>query len=134
MFNHVLVPVVPEHVNAYEEAMAVAKRLKTGEGKVSVLSILEAVPTYVSTYLPEDYLKQNATKLSDRLKEAFAAEAAEVHIIAGHSATSILEWANAHDVDCIVLNSHQPGLSDLLIGSTAAKVVRHAKCAVVVLR
>jgi nucleotide-binding universal stress UspA family protein len=33
-----------------------------------------------------------------------------------------------------VIASHRPGMADLLIGSTAAQVVRHAPCAVHVLR
>jgi len=35
---------------------------------------------------------------------------------------------------CIVIGSHKPGLRDYLLGSTAAKVVRHAACAVHVKR
>ncbi len=42
--------------------------------------------------------------------------------------------AVAHAVDCIVIGSHKPGLSDYLLGSTAARVVRHAPCAVHVYR
>jgi nucleotide-binding universal stress UspA family protein len=78
----------------------------------------------------------------DRSREA-AAEAlkgevgsADVRTVAvtGHSARSILDYAEAHDVDCIVIASHRPGLQDFFLGSTAARVVRHATCAVHVVR
>ena len=42
------------------------------------------------------------------------------------------EWET--DTDCVVIASHRPGLQDYLLGSTAARVVRHAACSVHVLR
>ena len=47
---------------------------------------------------------------------------------------AIIDYANDHDIDCIVIGSHKPGLRDFLLGSTAARVTRHAPCAVHVLR
>ena len=41
---------------------------------------------------------------------------------------------NAQGVDLIIVASHRPGLQDYFLGSTAAKVVRHAKCSVLVIR
>ena len=46
----------------------------------------------------------------------------------------ILEWAESNKVDCIIINSHKPGLQDYFLGSTAARVVRHAQCSVHVIR
>jgi nucleotide-binding universal stress UspA family protein len=55
-------------------------------------------------------------------------------VLYGHPAQSILDFASNNGVECIVIASHKPGLSDYLIGSTAARVVRHAQCAVHVVR
>ncbi len=55
-------------------------------------------------------------------------------IVKGHSGRSIIDQATEMGADCIVLGSHKPGLIDYLLGSTAARVVRHAPCAVHVLR
>lgn len=52
------------------------------------------------------------------------------HVVEGHVYRSIIEFAQQHDVDCIVLGSHKPEFSDYLLGSTASNVVRHAPCAV----
>ena len=46
----------------------------------------------------------------------------------------VKESYNRAKADCIVIGSHKPGLIDYLLGSTAARVVRHAPCAVHVLR
>ena len=52
----------------------------------------------------------------------------------GHSYKTILEVAKEKDVDLIIIASHRPGLQDYFLGSTAAKVVRHADCSVLVVR
>ena len=36
--------------------------------------------------------------------------------------------------DLIIIASHKPGFQDYFLGSTAAKVVRHAPCSVLVVR
>jgi len=59
---------------------------------------------------------------------------ATLNIVEGHSGRTILDYAENHQADCIVVASHRPGLQDYLLGSTAARVVRHASCAVHVVR
>ena len=51
-------------------------------------------------------------------------------LVEGHSARSIIDYSETNGVDCIVIGSHKPDLSDYFLGSTAARVVRHASCAV----
>ena len=46
----------------------------------------------------------------------------------------VVDFAAEMKADCIVMGSHKPGLADYLLGSTAARVVRHAPCAVHVMR
>jgi hypothetical protein len=58
----------------------------------------------------------------------------EVEVRTGHSYNTILDVAEEKDVDMVIIASHRPGLQDYFLGSTAAKVVRHAKCSVLVVR
>jgi nucleotide-binding universal stress UspA family protein len=52
-----------------------------------------------------------------------------------HAAPAILEYANEHDIDLIVMGSHgRRGFRRLLIGSVTEEVVRLAKCPVLVMR
>ncbi len=51
-------------------------------------------------------------------------------IVKGHSARTIIDFARENGIECIIIGSHKPGLSDYFLGSTAARVVRHADCAV----
>jgi nucleotide-binding universal stress UspA family protein len=46
----------------------------------------------------------------------------------------ILRAADAVKADLIVMGSHRPELSDFLLGPNAARVVRHARCSVMVVR
>jgi nucleotide-binding universal stress UspA family protein len=55
-------------------------------------------------------------------------------MLKGHIGRTIADYAAEAAVDCIVIGSHRPGLTDYFLGSTAARVVRHAPCAVHVLR
>jgi len=124
MYNHILIPVAPEHIGAYGQAMAVTRKLLAAGGRISVLAVLEEVPAYVD--FPSDLMKKNIAAVSSELKTEFEAEDTKTHVISGHPANSILDWADGSNVDCIVLSSHRPGLSDYFLGSTAARVVRHA--------
>ena len=46
----------------------------------------------------------------------------------------ILHLAEQLEADLIVLASHRPEMRDWLIGANAARVVRHARCSVLVVR
>lgn len=59
---------------------------------------------------------------------------AKVVVIDGPTGRTITNWAEETGVDCIVMSSHRPVMSDILLGSTAAWVVRHAQCSVHVIR
>jgi nucleotide-binding universal stress UspA family protein len=46
----------------------------------------------------------------------------------------VIDEAKESAVDLIVVTSHRPQMSTYLLGSNAAKIVRHATCSVLVLR
>jgi len=58
----------------------------------------------------------------------------KIDIRTSHAASAILESVKKHDADLIIVASHKPGLSDYFLGSTAARVVRHARVPVFVNR
>ena len=134
MFNHILIAVSPEHAGEYSESLAAARRLLADGGKMTVLSVLEAVPSYVDAYLPAGQIERKVASVSEDLKSRFGDEGVYIDVVVGHSGNSILDWAGSNGADCIIISSHRPGYSDYFIGSTASRVVRHANCSVVVLR
>ena len=60
----------------------------------------------------------------------------KVGTIARHGSVyeQVLNVAEELGVDQIVLGAHRPGLADFLLGPNTARIVRHAKCSVNVVR
>ena len=53
----------------------------------------------------------------------------------GYPFDEIVQMANHFDVDLIIIGSHgRGGISRLLVGSTAERVVEHARCPVLVVK
>ncbi len=134
MYNHILVPIAPDHIEENAAALEVANRLLAPGGKVSVVSVLEELPSYIGTYFSEEQMQKGTSDFIESLKAAVPADDIETHVVTGRPTNAILDWAKQHGTDCIIVSSHRPGLSDYFLGSTAARVVRHAQCCVVVLR
>lgn len=135
MYRHILVPIALDHGPLLAEALAVARRLRADGGHITALTVAEAIPPYVAQYLPED--QEARTREAIRADLAGVLEDApdvEVRVVTGHAGITIVDYAERHGADCIVLQSHRPGLQDYFLGSTAARVVRHAHCSVHVLR
>lgn len=134
MYKHILVPVAPDHVNESAQKMDIARGLLAKDGRISVLTILEELPSYIGNYFPEDQMQHSLKEMAQSLENEISTDVVSTHVISGHPTHSILDWAKKNACDCIVVTSHRPGLSNYLLGSTAARVVRHADCTVVVVR
>ncbi|KZY33882.1 universal stress protein [Roseovarius sp. HI0049] len=135
MYKHVLVPVSFEDDRDAAGAMSVAELLTGETGRVTLLHVMEQVPTYAISYMPQEYLSESRTAIEAELAEmASRIPNAQGIVIDGHAGRTITDWAEGNAVDCIVIASHRPGMADLLLGSTAHQVVRHATCAVHVVR
>lgn len=137
MYSNILVPVAFDQGSdaKIRSATAVAQALAAEGARITFLHVLEQVPGYVASYLPADYTAQARVGIEKELNDIAAqVPGATGLVVSGHSGRTILDWADDNDTDLIVIASHRPGMQDLLLGSTAAQVVRHAGCAVHVLR
>ncbi len=116
-------------------ALETARRLRDEDGTIIALHVLEAVPGFASNYLPPDHESEVRKAAEAAIRERVGEQAdAEVIVLSGHPGRTITEFAEEVGADCIVVGSHKPELQDFLLGSTAARVVRHAACSVHVLR
>ncbi len=135
MYKNILVPVASDHDPKTDRAMTVARLLRDEGAKITVLTVMESVPEFIMTQLPAGQLEHNLKEMEKGLSEDFEnADDVDIVVISGHAGRTIVSYAQDHGIDCIVMNSHRPDLSDYFLGSTAARVVRHAQCAVHVLR
>ncbi len=58
----------------------------------------------------------------------------DLTVVKGHIYDNILKTADRIGADVIVLGAHRPDLEDYLLGPNSARVVRHAKQSVFVVR
>ena len=135
MYSKIIVPVMLDQEHDPSRSFQAAKALATDGADIIVLHVMEAIPSYIASEIPEGAL--NKTRADT--EQALAALAADVPgakptLIAGHAGRTILDYAETQGADCIIIASHKPGIQDYFLGSTAARVVRHAQCAVHVIR
>ena len=134
MYMKILVPMALDH-DLSPQTLAVAKALLAEGGEIVALHVYEAPQGSVSAYLDDDAVKSGFEAARARLAKKVAGIKGVTPVIEkGHSARTIIDHADASGIDCIVIGSHRPGLRDYFLGSTAARVVRHAGCAVHVQR
>ncbi len=135
MYTNILVPVSFDADRDATGALEIAQALRAEGGAITCLHVLEQLPSYATQYLSADHIRTARQDIVASLqKHVEGIDNATIEVVTGHSAHTILETAKALGNDLIVIASHRPGMQDYLLGSTAAKVVRHAKCAVHVLR
>jgi len=103
-----------------------------------VASVMMSVDSYVPDLpeLRESMVQEAATQLEGRLseKDRTVLKATGVAMF-GSGARCIVDYATEQDVDLIVMGTHgRTGMSHLLMGSVAERVVRTAPCAVMTVR
>lgn len=135
-YSTILVPVAPGHGVESDRAMEVARSLLSEGGRITVISVLEDLPRYLTAeiYALTPQIRHDHDTMAESIREKFAAEDVDVEIRSGHPTRAILDLAKTGDHECIVIASAQPGWSHFLLGSTASGVVRHAHCSVHVVR
>ncbi|KUJ76230.1 universal stress protein [Ruegeria marisrubri] len=135
MYHNILVPISFDADRDVTAPMKLAKILATPEAKITLLHVVEHIPDYAISYMPVEYLTEARRAIQTELDEMAAKlPNAKAEVIEGHSGRSILDWAEANKPDLIIIASHRPGMQDIFLGSTATHVVRHARCAVHVVR
>ena len=135
MYKNILVPILLDKDHDTAASYEVAQAIAEDGAKFHVIHVMETIPTYATTQIPQEILNHTREEAMMEMKaSAQALPDAETHLVHGHAGRAILDYADKHGCDCIVIASHRPGMEDFFLGSTAARVVRHAKCAVHVIR
>jgi nucleotide-binding universal stress UspA family protein len=140
MFKNILVAVDLEHDTPIDDLLRIASDIANTYGaQVHLLNVIGAAPAVVSQFLPENY----ENMVSGKIEKDLAVLAAKVDLAEGAAASSvrfggvyqeILAHAAKIGADLIIVASHKPNVGDYLLGSTAARIVRHASCSTLVVR
>lgn len=135
MYNTIIVPTDFSDEESTIQSLKKAEKL-SDKGQIVLLHVIESIPSYALVDIPLDLMPDLAPKTRDTLNNWVMKSGvkAEIEVRNGGSYRNIIESSKENKADLILINSHKPGFQDYLLGSTAAKVVRHAQCAVLVER
>ena len=141
MYADIMLAVDLVHPGTQMKAVASAVELaRTFGARIHVITV---VPDYGMSLVGGFFTKEHERQAIDAANKAlhdFTAENLPKEIklqhIVGHGTIyqEILRYAADTGCDLIVLASHRPELEDYLLGPNAARVVRHARCSVMVVR
>jgi nucleotide-binding universal stress UspA family protein len=141
MFRHILVSVDLDAPFDWEKTYPTAIELaRQWNARLDVMTV---VPDFgmsiVGQFFPAGYEKKMATMVLERLREKADAGLPEGmsvnHLVGeGNVYEAVLSMAAQREIDLIVIGAHRPELRDYLLGPNAARVVRHARCSVLVVR
>ena len=141
MYKSILLPVDLGHKSSWEKAAPTAVSFAKQFGVK--LHVLTVIPDYgmpvVGSFFPKDFAEGALTSSQAALDE-FVAEQIPADLLAKAQAVQgtiykeIIAAADAQGCDLIVVASHRPENRDYLLGPNAARVVRHAKQSVFVVR
>ncbi|PWE26869.1 universal stress protein [Pararhodobacter marinus] len=136
MYKHIIVAVDLSHGDAGKALIQKAVQLLDEGGTIRLLHVLEDVPSYIAAELPRDLndRRKAEVKVELNLLAEGVPATVEPEIRTGAASGQILQCAEDTKADLIMIASHHPNLSDYFIGSTAARVVRHAQCSVLISR
>jgi nucleotide-binding universal stress UspA family protein len=139
-FRNILCPI--DFSPCSRHALTVATELaKSSEGSLTIAHVWQT-PAYGSPDAPlsgdviQSYIDDAERSLADWTAIATAnGVSARSKLVRGVAWNEIVRFAADSQTDLIVMGTHgRTGLKHVLIGSVAEKVVRHAPCAVLVLR
>ncbi|MEO1110864.1 MAG: universal stress protein [Pseudomonadota bacterium] len=135
MYKQILIPVALDHETLVERKLEIAKHLLAGDGRITLLTVLENVPGFVSEFVDLKIDNHLTQKVEDKLKAAAGGdERITCKVVTGKPGVQIAAYAETAGNDLILVGSHHPSAQDYFLGSTASRVVRRAGCSVFVVR
>ena len=141
MTKSILLPVDPDEQTSWQKALPEAVELARARG--AALHVMTVVPDFgssiVATYFPADFEKQSLAKargeLETLIKDKIPNDVPHQLIVAhGRIYQEICKAADMVDADLIVMASHKPEFSDVLLAPNAAHVLQHTPRSVMIIR
>ena len=136
MNKSILIAVDLGNAAKVDSLIAHASVYDNSNSRIILLNVVEEIPSWAAVELPRGILEKSVKSSLEELKAIAASSSIEVEVDVrvGHPYKTILEVADEKSAELIIVASHQPELQNYFLGSTAAKVVRHATCSVLVVR
>ena len=141
MYNKILLPIDIEHIAESAKALKIAvEEAQRSKARLTVMTVAPGfgsplVASYFEKGAAQEALKEVARQLKQYVDDNIP-EGVEVDAVVaeGNPAERILKQEQTDKIDLIVIASHNSQIENLLLGSCAAKVVRHSQCSVTVVK
>ncbi|MFO6422318.1 universal stress protein [Motilimonas sp. KMU-193] len=142
MYKNILIPVDLNAVGFCDKAIACAIwHARQNDAQLQLISVLPGMNMpMVASYFPETAITAMANDTRSQLV-SFAKQhiptdiQVSVHVEQGKPYKRILKYAQAKDIDLIIIPSHKRSkLNKAVLGSVAAKVVENANIDVLVIK
>ncbi|UJF25264.1 universal stress protein [Suttonella sp. R2A3] len=138
---NILLPI--DLIDAAREERAVVEALKQAKAFAGEIHIISVIPEF-NSHLFRNFYDESVGKEALQLTKAKMTAFCEshlpedapytTHIAQGNIYKEILNKAEEIGADLIVMSASRPELADYLLGPNTAKVVRHARQSVLVVR
>lgn len=143
MTNSVLCAIDISHPGEDENVLKAASRF--AELDNAQLDVITVVPDFgtslVSGFFSEDHHDKMMAEAKKQLNDQVAKSLGDAknqkirHIVSfGKTYEEVLKAAEKAGSSLIVVGAHKPDFADYLLGPNAARIVRHSKCSVYVVR
>ncbi len=123
---------------AFEHATDLAAKYNA---KLVIAHVINVAPmTAYESYTPVIDFSEFSRSMDDRIQRNYvsrvpASISTETKVISGYPAAELVSFADQEGIDLIVIGAHgETSLAYALFGSVADRVVRKAKCSVLIVR
>ncbi|PPD09696.1 MAG: universal stress protein UspA [Methylocystis sp.] len=139
MFRKILLPIDFEQAEMTAQAIEAATEIASPDAELRLVNVQTRLPETFVEFVPPEYEGEIRIAAEGRIKDAAAkinlprervSTIVRIGAIYDEALTEAGEWG----ADLIVICSNRPTLATYLLGSNAAKIVRHATCSVLVVR
>lgn len=138
MFKKILLPIDLDQAELTRHAMEAAIEIAKPSAELRLVNVQAMLPAMLIEYGLPDYESEVRLLAEKRIAETAAKidypSVSTIVRIGDPIYHEALIEAKEWDADLIVICSNQPTLATYLLGSNAAKIVRHATCSVLVVR
>ena len=141
MYKNILVAIdLNDEASCHKPLLSAVELARTFGARLHVLTVVREVEAILQAKTATLGYEVIGTDLESRLAALIRrvdASDLDPSILVAHGASiyaEILGIAEEAGADLVVVGSHRPAMKDYLLGTNASRVVRHARCSVLVAR
>jgi nucleotide-binding universal stress UspA family protein len=140
MYKNILLAIdLNDETSCRKPLLSAVELARTFGARLHILTVVrevEAILEARATIAYEVIVSDLQNRIATLIRRADATDL-KPNVLVTHAASiyaEILGVAEEAEADLVVVGSHRPALKDYLLGTNAARVVRHARCSVLVAR